>query len=164
MDFNDPVKAKKLFITFLVLMIIFFLGMCVLGFLYYKKASAFKNLEAEKNQLSQQTQGSASDLEKLKKENADLKTQISSWEKKSAQAKAYTAVLSYVNGLVEKHNGFDNWTQGEFQQGKRLAQATSSDSFVSLVDWLWNHEEISQMTRMVRFMNAIVLGVNGSLD
>jgi hypothetical protein len=164
MDFSDPIKAKRLFIIFLVLAIVFLLASGALGYLFYKKNSAYKNLEAEKNQLQAQTSGSSSDLEKLRKENEDLKNQVSGWEKKAAQAKAYTAVLSYVNGLVSKHNGFDNWTQGEFQQGRKLAQATGNSSFVAEVDWLWNHEEISQMTRMVRFMNAIVAGVNGSLE
>jgi len=164
MDFSDPIKTKKVFVVFLVLTIVFFLGAGTLGYLYYQKANAYKTLEAEKNQLAVQTQGSQSDFEKLKKENEDLKKQVADWDEKAAQAKTYTAVLDYVTGLVEKHNGFDNWTEAEFQQGRKLAQTTGNSSFVAEIDWLWQHKEVDQMTRMVRFMNAIVSGVNGSLD
>ena len=67
MDFSDPIKTKKVFVVFLVLTIVFFLGAGTLGYLYYQKANAYKTLEAEKNQLAVQTQGSQSDFEKLKK-------------------------------------------------------------------------------------------------
>jgi cell division protein FtsB len=164
MDFSDPIRAKRMFVTFLILAIIFFLASGAFGYLFYTKNRAYKSLEAEKNQLQENTQISASDLEKLRKENEDLKKQVADWEEKTAQVKTYTAVLSYVTGLVSKHNGFDHWTEAEFQQGRRLAQATGNSSFVAEIDWLWHHEEISQMTRMVRFMNDIVSGVNGSLD
>jgi len=170
---NDPVKSKRVFILMLILTIVFFLGAGVLGYFYYAKNKAYRSLSSEKTNLENQQKSSA-DLQKqidtLTKENTDLtktkkdqKDQIDSWQAKAAKARAYNDVMRYFAAITKAHNGFDGWTDVEYQTGRAKAQATGDTAFVNTVDWAWNRKDVSQMDRAVGFWNAVCDGIDNSL-
>lgn len=171
---NDPAKCKKVFILMLVLAMVFFLGAGTLGYLYYTKHNDYKNLQTEKEALEQQLETAAEDLQKeneeLKKQKTDLENekksledQVTASNAKLKTIKAYMDSLSYLIGLVETHNGMNNWTEAEFQQGRLLVQATGDQNFLNVVDAAWADKSTPQMTRLVNVFKALVAGVNSNL-
>lgn len=209
---NDPVKSKRVFILMVMLASLFFVVVCSLGYLYYKKTSTYNALLAEKQSLESQLRTGSGDIQKqiadlekakadlektkrvadlektkqvadlekakadLEKTNQDLTKQKSDLEKtkksledqiaankaKFAKIKAYTAVLSYLGDLLLVHNGLDGWTEEEFQKGRQLAVATGDSKFVETVDWAWSRKDISQMIRLVKFLDDAIAGIESN--
>ena len=174
---NDPIKSKKVFILMLCLAIAFFIASGALGYLYYAKNRDYKNLNTAK-QLLEEKSKSLEDLQKqvedltktnetLTAENKKLKTDIS--DQSSAQAakvkkaKAYNDVMRYFSSVIKAHNGFDGWTDAEYQTGRVKAQATLDTAFVNTVDWAWNRQDINVVDRVVGFWNAVSDGIDNSL-
>lgn len=169
--FDNPKKAKGTFITFLILTIIFFLSAAVLGYLYWKKSESSKKSNQEKqtqiDQLNTDKAGLDKQLADAKKESEDLKNanKESGAEKTNKQAivKAYTETLTYVASVIDKYQGFDNWTDADYQKGLEIAKKTQSSSYLATVEWAWTRHDISQMTRFVRFLNETASGINDNL-
>lgn len=157
---NDPIKCKKIFIGLLIATIVFFLASGVLGYLYYKKSKDSQNLTSEKQQLEEQVAASKADLVA---ENEDLRAQISESERKIAQAKTYNDFLAYFVSVAQKHNGLDNWTEAEWAEGRRKAEATGNSSFVALFDWAKNNQDIGQIERLIKMLDAIADGIGRNL-
>ncbi len=175
---NDPAKCKKVFILMLVLAIVFFLAAGTLGYLYYAKHNDYKSLqtekEAEKEALEQQLETAAEDLqkevEKLEKQKTDLENekksledQVTASSAKLKTVKAYMDSLSYLIGLIETHNGMDNWTEAEFQQGRQLVQTTGDQNFLNVVDAAWADTGGDQTIRLLNVLKALASGVNSNL-
>jgi hypothetical protein len=171
-------KSKKvLTIALSALLAISLIGNAVLGFLYFKKTTDNKNLNDKCNSLSQevkklqsQISTTSAELKRVSTASAALNDQVTSLQNqltacqaKSAKVKTYTAVVSYVSGVIKAHNGFDGWTDAEYQKGRSLAQATGDQNFISTIDWAWNRKDIDQMTRFTGFLNALVTGIDNAL-
>lgn len=169
--FENPKKVKGVFALLIVLTVIFFLAAGALGYLYWEKNQSLKKSNQENQRIVDQLRKDKSDLEKrvadLNKENEDLKksNQQTSEEKtnKETIVKAYTEILTYVASVIEKYNGFDNWTDADYQKGREIAKKTQSSSFLETVDWAWTRHDISQMTRFTRFLNEVASGINDNL-
>jgi len=157
---KDPIKSKKIFILMLVIAIVLFLTGGVLGYLYYKKGKDYQNLSNEKELLVDQLQTSETDI---LAENQDLKAQVTEYQRKNALAKAYNDFLTYFVSVAQKHNGLNNWTNAEWDEGRRLAEATGNSSFVNLFDWARNNQSISQIDRMIKMLDAIASGIGRNL-
>ncbi len=171
---NDPTKCKKVFILMLVLAIVFFLAAGALGYLYYAKHNDYKSLQTEKESLERQLETATEDLQKeieeLKKQKSDLENEKKSLEDqvtannaKLKTVKAYIDCLSYLIGLIETHNGLDDWSEAEFQKGRELVQATGDSNFLSVVDTAWADKSTDQMIRLVNVFKAFIAGVNSNL-
>ena len=169
--FADPKKAKGIFITFLILTIVFFLAAAALGYLYFKKNKDLKKSNQENQVVIDQLKKDKTDLEKqvadAKKETEDLKNSSKQSSETAANKqtiiKAYTEILTYFAQVVENHNGFDGWTDAEYQHAREIAKATQSPEFLATVDWAWNQKTVSVMERVVRFLKEISVGINDNL-
>lgn len=169
--FDNPKKGKTAFTVVLIFMIIFLLVAGGLGYLYWKKSDSYKKSNQENQKIIEQLKKDKTDLEKqiadLKKENEDLKNanKQTSEEKtnKETIVKAYTEILSYVASIIEKYNGFDGWTEADYQKGLEIAKKTQSSSFYATCQWAWTRKDIGQMTRFVRFLNEVASGINDNL-
>ena len=171
---NDPTKCKKVFILMLVLTILFFVVSGVFGYLYYQKHKDHQNLLTEKQKLEDRLATAAEDLqdqaEELQKQIKELQDQknacddeSASHKTKSATIKKYMDCLDYLVGLIHVHSGFDNWSEAEYQNGRKLVEATGDSNFLSVVDAAWTDEGGDQMTRLVNVFNALISGVNSNL-
>lgn len=177
---NDPRKSKNVFIIMLVIAIVLFVGLVVLGYLFYQKNKSYNNLEAERKALQQEQSLISKDTvnqiktltaenTSLKKENANLTTENTSLKKenedlaavnkekaaKMAKASTYNDVLAYLVQIVQAHNGLDGWTEAEYQAGRTKAQATGDQTFVDLIDWAWNSTTIDQVERLTKVLDSI---------
>ena len=169
--FENPKKVKGVFALLIVLTVIFFLAAGVLGYLYWKKNDSYKKSNQENQRIIDQLRKDKSDLEKqvadLNKENEDLKksNQQTNEEKTNKETiiKAYTEVLTYVASVIDKYQGFDNWTEADYQKGIEIVKKTQSSSFLETCQWAWTRKDISQMTRFVRFLNEVASGINDNL-
>jgi cell division protein FtsL len=167
---NDPIKSKKVFILMLCLTIAFFLTSGALGYLYYAKNRDYKNLNTAKQQLEEKNK-SFEDLQKQietitsdnKKLKTDITDQASAQEAKVKKAKAYNDVMRYFSSVVKAHNGFDDWTDAEYQTARAKAVITGDTAFVSTIDWAWNRHDIGDIDRAVGFWNAVADGIDNSL-
>ena len=158
-------------------MIVSLISATVLGLLYYKKSGDYRNLNNKCDNLSSQVKKlenqvstTSAELKRVSTGAASLQAQVTSLQDqlaacqaKSAKVKAYTAVISYVSGIIKIHNGFDGWTDAEYQKGRSLAQATGDTNFVNTIDWAWNRKDLDQMTRFTGFLNALVTGIDNAL-
>ena len=175
---NQEVKSKKVFLIVLsALLAASLIGNAALGYLYYKKTTDNKDLNDKCNSLTQevkklqsQVSTTSAELKRLSTSSAALQDQVTSLQDqltacqaKSAKVKTYTAVVSYVSGVIKAHNGFDGWTDAEYQKGRSLAQATGDQNFIGTIDWAWNRKDIDQMTRFTGFLNALVTGIDNAL-
>ncbi len=170
--FDNPKKAKGVFAVFLILTIIFLLISGALGYLYWQKDKSLKNSNREKQSQIDQLNKDKTDLEKqltdVKKENEELKNKNKETDtekaNKEAIVSAYLEVLTYVASLIDKYQGFDNWTEADYQKGLEIAKKTQSSSFLATCQWAWTRKDISQMTRFVRFLNELASGISDTLD
>lgn len=167
-----PAKSKKwVLVLFIILTVIFFLGAATLGYFYWQKNNSYKKLNQDKQQQADQSSKDKASLEKqltdTKKEKEALEnaSKESDAEKANKQtiAKAYTETLTYVASLIDKYQGFDNWTEADYQAGLEIAKKTQSSSFLATCQWAWTRKDISQMTRFVRFLNETATGINENL-
>ena len=171
---NQPAKTNVGMIVFLLLTIIFFLVAIVLGYLYYQKAKASQTLTTEKERLEEQIASIPelqeqldqleAEKEDIAKDEDDLTTSNEDWTAKMESVEAYNSVLAYISNLLRVHGGFESWTNAEYQQGRKLAQATGDTNLVSVVDWAWNNKTISQTTRLRRVIDAVVSGITSTLE
>lgn len=169
--FADPKKAKTAFVVVLIFLIIFVLGAGTLGYLYWKKNQSLKTTNENNQRTVEQLNKDKADLERqvadTKKENEDLKKLNQETDatkaNKEAVVKAYTEVLSYIASIIDKYQGFDNWTEADYQKGIEIAKKTQSTSFLATCQWAWTRKDISQMTRFVRFLNEVASGINDNL-
>ena len=169
--FNNPKKVKGVFALLIVLTVIFFLAAGALGYLYWEKNDSFKKSNQENQKIVDQLKKDKADLEKqladAKKENEDLKNSNKQTTEEKANketiVKAYTEVLTYVASIIDKYQGFDNWTDADYQKGLEIAKKTQSSSFLETCQWAWTRKDISQMTRFVRFLNEVASGINDNL-
>lgn len=168
---NQPKPKKWPLILFIILTVIFFLGAGALGGLYWQKNKSYEKLSQEKQAQNDQLDKDKASLEKqladVKKEKEDLENanKESDAEKANKQtiAKAYTKTLTYVASLIDKYQGFDNWTEADYQAGLEIAKKTQSSSFLATCQWAWTRKDISQMTRFVRFLDELATGINENL-
>lgn len=170
-------KSKKLLIILSALLVVSVITAAVLGFLYFKKSSDYQtlnnkcdNLSSQVKKLENQVSTTSAELKKVSTASAALQAQVTSLQDqlaacqaKSAKVKTYTAVISYVSGVIKIHNGFDGWTDAEYQKGRSLAQATGDTNFVNTIDWAWNRKDLDQMTRFTGFLNALVTGIDNAV-
>lgn len=172
--FADPKKAKGAFITVLIFLIVFFLAAGTLGYLYWQKNDSYKKLnqtnqenQQRLDQLNKDKAGLEKQIADAKKENEDLKnsSKQTTEEKtnKETIVKAYTETLTYVASIIDKYQGFDNWTEADYQKGIEIVKKTQSTSFLETCQWAWTRHDISQMTRFVRFLNEVASGINDNL-
>lgn len=186
---NDPQKSKNVFIIMVGIVILLFLGLGVLGYLYYQKGKAYdklmtekKSLESEQSLLSKDTLGQIKQLNsentklktanktltdentKLKSEKETLTTQNTEKDAKMAKAKAYNEVLAYIVQIVQAHNGLNGWTEAEYQTGRTKAQATGDQTFVELIEWAWNSTTIDQVERLAKVLDSIADNIGNNLQ
>jgi len=170
---NDPIKAKRVFIIFLVLSIIFFMASAILGYLYYKERKDLKAANSDKQNLTNQINDlkkTSANLDSIAKENTTLKSSNASLDKenqsyksKISNANAYNDFFKYLNSVITAHGGFSGWTDAEFQQAKSLAEKTGDATFVSDVNWAWYEISVPQMDRALKIWNDIASGIENSL-
>jgi len=172
---NTNSKPKKgLLITLVILSVIFFLGCTVLGYLYYIKYNAYKNLTNENQNLTSGQKTANEKLQKqlatankdkttLQKENKNLEDESAAKTGKINQAKTYNDFFKYLNQVVAAHPDFTGFTQAEYEEGRTLAQATGNNDFVDTVDAAWNNTEVDPATRMISVWQAIAAGIENSL-
>lgn len=178
---NDPRKAKIAFVITLILAIFFFLASGVLGYFYWQKAKANKDLASEKQKLQDelkifddtltkktaelQSQKSTLEQDKatLEGEKKALEKQIADTKTKQAKITAYKDFFKYLTDVIEAHNGLDGWTDAEYQIGRNKAVATGDSSFVADVDWAWNQRSVDQVTRLVKIFRDIIAGIEAGL-
>ena len=132
----------------------------VLGYLYYKKGKDYQNLTNEKELLLDQLQGSESDL---LRSNQDLEAQVAEYQRKNALAKTHNDFMTYFVGVANTHNGLNDWTDAEWAEGRRLAEATGNSSFVALFDWARNNSDIDQIERLIKLLDAIANSIGRNL-
>jgi len=171
---NDPRKSKNVFIIMLVVSIVLFLGLAVLGYLFWQKNKSYTSLLVEKKTLESQysliSKDTVKQIADLKTENANLKKEnetltASNKDKttKMAKAKAYNDVLAYLIQIIQAHNGLNGWTEAEYQTGRAKAVATGDQSFIDIIDWAWNNQAIDQVERLTKVMDAMADGINSNL-
>lgn len=165
---KDPVKAKRAFIAVFVIGLIFILATIGMGFLYWQKSSAYKDLKGEKEKLEATKKTKTLTEKELQEKVTTLEKQVTDLQaadkQEKAAVKAYLEVLNYMALLVERHGGFDGWTEAEFQEGRRLAVATGNSSYVASIDYCWGRTDIPQMTRLVKFLRDTVTAINNALE
>ncbi len=172
MEPTTPAKPKKWpLILFVILTVIFLFGAAALGYFYWKKNDSYKKLSRDKQTQADQLNKDKASLEKqltnVKKEKEDLENATKETDAEKANkltiVKAYTETLTYVASLINKYQGFDNWTEADYQAGLEIAKKTQSSSYLATVQWAWTRKDISQMTRFVRFLNETAAGINENL-
>lgn len=179
--FDNPPKAKNIFGIFLALSIVFFLATGVFSYLYYQKYMQNKTLESQIWELEGKSttttfsaKQSEADLKKqitdlqtenikLTKTNKELNDQATANKTKVDKVLTYNQFFEYLNSVIEKYNGFDGWTDADYQAGLTKAQATGDTSFVATVNWAWYETTVPQMTRAIGVWKAISTGITNSL-
>lgn len=176
--YEDPKRAKRAFIITLIFAIIFFISAGTLGYLYYAKTRQVKNINTQKEEVTQKLENEKKELEKKLEETQKelekakelstgdkkaLEEKITKYDEKLKTITAYNEFLRYLNQVMSTHGGFDGWTDAEYQEGKRKAQGTGDQALVSIVDWAWNNQSIAQMTRFNTVMKAVVDGIAKNL-
>jgi len=185
--FDQSTNGKRPFVIFLILAILFFLASCVFGYLWYKNLSETNNVSSDEAMVTtlaqkdseiaalkaqitalQDTAGQPSaDLTKenttLKDENSSLKNNIASYQTKITKTIAYNDFLKYMVSVIDAHDGFSGWTEGEFQTAQTKAQATSNTAFVSTVNWAWYETSVNPLERVIRTFNETAAGIENAL-
>ena len=179
----DPVKKFRIvfWVTFSVLVLVI-----AVGCYYFFNLDAWKEqVIADKNQkitqeasdlltktklLADAGSQSSKDKETLAAENAQLTkdkdaltAENASLKATKAKALAYNEVFKHVNSVIETHNGFDGWTDAEFQAGKVKAEATGNTTYVSTINWCWYDHSVDQLTRALRFWKETATNIESSL-
>lgn len=178
---NDPIKSKRVFILMLILSIIFFIASVGLGYLYYAKHLDYQNLLTEKQALEEKLANSQNDLQKqvdklteenqdlekanakLTKENTAFAKAQSTQTKKNKITKAYIDFLNYLAQVTGSHNGFEGWTEAEYQHAHQIALRTKDNDFVETVEWAWNEETADPIDRLVRVLEEVYQGINDNI-
>lgn len=179
--FDNPVKAKNLFGIFLAISIVLFIGLGTAGYFYYLKYQENKVLSAKVWELEGSTTSASysakqseaelkkqiSDLQKdktdLAKENKTLTDQATATKTKIDKALAYNQVFVYLNSLVVKYSGLDNWTEADYQAGLVKVRATEDKNLENTVDWAWHDSTVDDLTRALSVWQTIANGVENSL-
>lgn len=177
---KDPIKSRKVFIWMLVLAILFLVGTGALAFVVYLKDARIGSLKTENQNLNDRITNLSTDSDKLKaeqessgqslaeqivalkKEKKSLQDQLTIDQGKIAKIKTYNDFFKYLNQIIETHNGFDGWTDAEFQVGKTKAEAIGDTSFVSTVNSAWYEQSIPPTSRVMSVWKAIVAGIEGN--
>ncbi|OGY24639.1 MAG: hypothetical protein A2Y57_00770 [Candidatus Woykebacteria bacterium RBG_13_40_7b] len=177
---NDPQKSKNVFILMLVISIVLFVGLVILGFLFYQKSKSYKSLEderralqaeqsliskdtvnqiktltAENTSLKKENATLTSENTALKSENEDLTANNQEKAAKMAKASVYNDFLAYLVQIIQAHNGLSGWTEAEYQAARTKAQATGDQTFVELIDWAWTSTTIDQVERLTKVLDSI---------
>jgi len=173
---EDPIKTKRAFWISFSLLLVFFISTAVLGFLFYQSYKNYKALKEENQRLVSlpspsptisASPGSQTDLLKentdLKLEKMKLEKQIADDEAKDAKAKAYNDFFKYLNSVIMAHNGFEGWTEAEYQEAYRKAEATGDGNFVSVIEWAWHDTNTSQLDRLIKVWTLIDQGIGNNL-
>lgn len=174
---NDPHKMKVVFVTVLIVAIIFFLGSGILGYFYWQKGKLYKSLANDKSKLETSIEEQIkektaeleaklqTDTETLRKEKIDCEAdrsakedQIDSFRSGMAKITAYKEALKYYYSVLEAHGGYTGWTDQEYAIFRSKAQATGDQDFVDVVDYTWNETSVDVVTRLIRFHQALVTG------
>lgn len=172
--YDEPLKAKKVFIIFLVLSIVFFLGCGVLGYLFYKEHKLVRdkdslitqkdaNIATLQKELDSTSSASSKTTTNLSDTNKALENQIKSYKAKISKANAYNEFFKYLTAVISAHGGFSGWTDGEFQTAKEKAEATGDASFISTVNWAWYETSVDPTVRVIRVWNEIGSGIENAL-
>jgi TolA-binding protein len=179
--YEDPIKSKRVFIVFLSLSTLFFIGCGVLGYLYWHEYRINKNKTADitqkdtqitdlkkeisglTNATNQNSTSLAEQNKNLTAQNTSLTNQVKSYKAKIAKANAYNEFFKYLTAVIQAHSGFSGWTEGEFQTAKQKAEATGDASFVSTVNWAWYETTVDVTTRVIRVWNEIASGIENAL-
>lgn len=172
--YEDPIKAKRVFVVFLSLSILFFIGCGALGYLYYREHKLTKWINTQVSQkdtkiadLEKQITGvtteSTESAASLTEQNTALNKQITSYKAKIAKANTYNEFFKYLNSVINAHAGFVGWTDGEFQTAQTKAQATGDTNFVATINWAWYQTTIDPVVRLVRVWNETASGIENSL-
>lgn len=111
------------------------------------------------------------EIEKLRQEKADLQKQLdeknnelSSKVAGMSTITAYNGFLEYMTQVIDAHDGFNGWTDAEYQIGREKAQATGNNDFINTVDTAWNNTAIDVTTRVTNVYKGIVNGIKGGLS
>lgn len=158
----------------IILASIFFVGSAILGYLYYSKYKAYKNLTTE-NQNLQNKQQNAAALQKklntansliasLEKTKSDLTKESAAKSDKIKQSLTYRAFFAYLNQVIEAHPTMTGITDAEYEQGRALAQATGNNNFVNIVDTAWNNTDGDPVARLLSVWKGIASGWEDSLQ
>lgn len=176
--YEDPKKARRVFVITLTFAIIFLLSTGTLGYFYWAKtkqaknaANAFgeqtKKLDDEKKALEKKLDETNKEFDSTKAlssgDKKALEEKITKYEEKTKTITACNEFLRYLNQVTIDHGGFDGWTEAEYQTGRQKAQGTGDQALVSIVDWAWNNKDIAQMTRFNTVLKAVVDGVAKNL-
>lgn len=109
-------------------------------------------------------------VEDLQKQNEELQAQkkscddeLTSCAAKSAAIKKYVVFLDYLVTLIGSHGGLVGWTESEYQQGRKLVQATGDSNLLKVVDAAWANVGGDQIARLVSVFNTIIKGMNANL-
>ncbi len=174
---DDPIRAKRAFWTSFSLLILFFFSSVFLGFLFYQSYTNYQTLKTENQRLTNKPTPSPSvsassdmSIADLTKENLDLKLEKMNLEKQIAddrtrdeKVKAYNDFFKYLNSVILAHNGFEGWTEAEYQTARTKAEATKDSSFVSTIDWAWHNTDTPPLDRLIRVWTSIDQGIGNNL-
>jgi uncharacterized protein HemX len=168
---REPKKQSSVFIIIIILILLSGIGF--MGYLYLKKDSEYKkvtlekqNIESEKEILTAEKSTLESENATLKEENASiapLQEEIDDIKAHEEKIKVYKDVIDYVFQIVKKHSGFNGWTDAEYQEGRRIAEAAGDEEFLEQVDSAWNDKQISQLTRFLTFMDFVCTRIDDNL-
>ncbi len=168
--FEEPRKAKAVFVITLILAIIFLLSSGVLGYFFYKKYQSYEDIWGRYTSLKKDRRIGSEEVEELKKQIEELNTQKTALETENkemtdgiAVANAYNEFFKYMNSVIETHGGYSGWTENEYQTARAKAQATGSSGFVSTVDWAWHRTDIDPTTRILKVLQEIASGIENAL-
>ena len=170
---DDPIKLRRAFWVTLSLLIVFFLSTVALGFFSYQSVKKYQSLYDENLRLTTSVlptptpSATASTLDQenadLKLENHTLEEQLAAKNTKIAKAKTYNDFFQYMNSVIEAHNGFDGWTEAEYQIAYNKAQATGDNAFTGVVDAAWHDADGDPTTRILRVLKTINEGIANNL-
>jgi len=174
---DDPIRAKRAFWISFYLLLLFFLSTVILGFLFYQSYINYRTLKTENQFLTNKptpspsvSASSSTNIDDLTKENLDLKLEKMNLEKqiaddktKDEKAKAYNDFFKYLNSVIMAHNGFEGWTEAEYQTARTKAEATKDGSFVSTIDWAWHDTNTPPLDRLIRVWTSIDQGIGNNL-
>lgn len=186
-DLNDPRKRTIFMVVGAIVIALIFLG---LG--YWVTNNSCQGILAAKSKvtptpspspspaatltLTATTRPSATstaneEIEKLRSEKAALQSQLDAANQNLTDlrngvktANAYNDFLEYLTQVIDAHDGFNGWTDAEYQVGREKAQATGNQSFIDTVDTAWNNHAIDVTTRVINVYRGIVSGTKDALN
>ncbi len=123
----------------------------------------FDELKIDHEELTGQNEELQNDYNDLSGNYDVAQGTIEAYEVAQARIQAYNNFDDYFHNVIVAHGGFDGWTQAEYEHAHDLAEATGDSSFVDIVEYAWNNEDIDPVIRITAVMKGIIDGINANL-